>query len=373
MSDARERDGLYSRALRNLALELRGHPHTGSDARERDGLYSRALRNLALELRGHPHTGSDVATRPAPGRPGNPDDPGPLSIESWGLTKRFGRTQALAGIDLRVPRNVVFGYLGPNGAGKTTTIRILTGLMRPTSGRVEVLGRDVVARREAAQRMIGYLPGDFVAYPDLTGEQYLHHLANLRGGVDWSVVEDIVNRLDVELNRRIGTLSRGNRQKIGIVQAFMHQPELLVLDEPTVGLDPLVQREFLQLVHEARTAGRTVFLSSHVLSEVEAVADLVGIVREGRLVVTDAVSRLQRQAVRRIDLVFAGSPPVDTLRQASGVRQVDVHERTAHLSVEGSTADLLRVAAPLGIENVVTHETDLAEIFLGWYQDEEAR
>ncbi|MGL5811406.1 MAG: ABC transporter ATP-binding protein [Nocardioides sp.] len=312
---------------------------------------------------------TEVATGPGRERVDRPDPTGPPAVESWGLTKTFGRTRALDGIDLRVPRNVVFGYLGPNGAGKTTTIRILTGLMRPTAGRAEVLGRDVVADREAAQRLIGYLPGDFVAFPDLTGEQYLRYLAHLRGGVDWSVVEDLVERLGAELNRRIGALSRGNRQKLGIVQTFMHEPELLVLDEPTVGLDPLVQREFLQLVREARAGGGTVFLSSHVLSEVEAVADLVGIVRDGRLVVTDAVAHLQQQAMRRIDLVFATTPPADALRSAAGVREVTVRDHTAHVSVAGSTADLFRAAAPFGIKNAVTHEADLEEIFLGWYRD----
>jgi len=304
----------------------------------------------------------DAPETPAVGRAGAE------AVRTWSLGKRFGRTEALRGVDLIVPRGVVFGYLGPNGAGKSTTIRIITGLIRPSAGGVAVLGQDVGQDRDAAQRLIGYLPGDFVAYQELTGEQYLRYLGALRGGVSWALVERLAERLDLGLRQRIGTLSHGNRQKVGIVQAFMHEPQLLVLDEPTSGLDPIVQREFLRLVREVRAEGRTVFLSSHVLSEVEAVADVVGILREGRLVVTDTIERLQHQALRRIDLVFAQPPPGDLLRGVPGVRDVRIDGRTAAVTVAGSTAELLRVAAPRGVENVVTHEADLGEIFLGWYE-----
>jgi ABC-2 type transport system ATP-binding protein len=267
---------------------------------------------------------------------------------------------------------VVFGYLGPNGAGKSTTIRALTGLIKATSGCVEVLGRDVTHDSNAAQRLIGYLPGDFVAYPDLTAAEYLHHLACLRGGAGAAAISALAERLDLPLDRRFDTLSHGNRQKVGIVQAFMHEPPLLILDEPSTGLDPLGQREFLSMVREARDQGRTVFLSSHVLSEVEAVADLVGVLRKGRLILTDTLSRLQGQALRRIDLVFATTPPVEALRRVSGVREVVVTASTAHVRVEGSTAELLRVASPYGVANVLTHEADLGDLFLGWYEGSES-
>ena len=293
------------------------------------------------------------------------------AIRTTGLAKRYGRTSALVGIDLEVPRGTVFGYLGPNGAGKTTTIRILAGLMRPTSGRAEVFGHDVVTDREHAQRCLGYLPGDFAGYPDLTATQFLRYLANLRGDVDWAVVESIAKRLDLDLDGRLGALSHGNRQKVGIVQAFMHEPRLLILDEPTSGLDPLVQREFLQLVREVRDRGGTVFLSSHILSEVEAVADVVALVRKGRLVVTDSVTNLEHQAVRRLDLVFAGEPPVPVLAQVPGVHDLQTSERTVHLALEGSTAALIKAAAPYGVENVITHEPDLEDVFLGWYDKAE--
>ncbi len=289
------------------------------------------------------------------------------AIRTEGLSKQFGQTRALGGIDLVVPQHVVFGYLGPNGSGKTTTIRILAGLMRPTAGRAEILGCDATNDREAAQRHIGYLPGDFVGSRDLTGRQFLTYLSNLRGNVDWAGVERLAERLVLDLDRRMGALSHGNRQKVGIVQAFMHDPDLLILDEPTSGLDPLVQREFLQLLREARDRGRTVFLSSHVLSEVEAVADEVAILRAGAIVVTDTVSALERQARRRIDLFFAGAPPVEALRAVPGVHELHVHERMVTLSVEGSTAPLIATAAPFGVENLVTHEPDLEEVFLDWY------
>jgi ABC-2 type transport system ATP-binding protein len=203
-------------------------------------------------------------------------------VRTTGLTKSYRGRPALTALDLEVPPGVIFGYLGPNGAGKTTTIRLLAGLLRPTAGNAMVFGLDTVRDREAVQRRIGYLPGEFTAYRDLTAEQYLRYLGNLRGGVDPSGAERLANRLDLDLSDRIAAMSHGTRQKVGIVQAFLHDPEVLILDEPTAGLDPLVQREFLTLLREARTDGRTVFLSSHVLSEVEAVADMVGARPSGR-------------------------------------------------------------------------------------------
>jgi ABC-2 type transport system ATP-binding protein len=291
-------------------------------------------------------------------------------IRTDGLTKRYGQTVALDDLALAVPPGVVFGYLGPNGAGKTTTIRLLVGLLRPTRGRAEVLGLDATRQPDAVQSRLGYLPGDFVAYRDLTGEQYLHYLGELRGGVGRAKVAALAERLELDLSRRIGALSHGNRQKVGVVQAFMHDPELLVLDEPTTGLDPLIQREFLALVREARAAGRTVFLSSHVLSEVEAVADLVGILRQGRLLVVDRVDHLKAKALRRIDLTFSGPPPGELLAGVPCVREVRVDEVTAHLVVEGSIAELITTLAPFEVEDIVTHEADLEEIFLAYYGQE---
>jgi ABC-2 type transport system ATP-binding protein len=293
-------------------------------------------------------------------------------IRTEGLGKAYRGRPALNGLDLEVPAGVVFGYLCPNGAGKTTTIRLLAGLLRPSAGRAWVAGFDTVRERELVQRRIGYLPGEFVGYPDLTGEQYLRYLANLRGGVDWAVAMDLARRLDLDLTARIGTLSHGNRQKVGIVQALMHRPDVLLLDEPTAGLDPLVQREFLELIRRAREEGRTVFLSSHILYEVEAVADMVAILRRGRLVVVESVDKLKAQAMRRIDLTFEGPVPLAELRSIPAVREAVAGDHTAHLVVEGATAALLRMAGPYGITQIVTHEPDLEEIFMAYYDGREA-
>ena len=226
------------------------------------------------------------------------------AVRTVGLTKTFGSRAAVADLDLVVRRGSIFGYLGPNGAGKTTTIKLLTGLYRPTAGRATVLGTDVAADRDAVQARIGYLPGDFAGYPDHTGRRFLTLLGSLRGGVDGHYVHELAERFHLDLDRRLGTLSHGNRQKVGIIQAFMHRPDLVVLDEPTNGLDPLMQHEFLSLLRETRAAGATVLLSSHVLSEVSAVADDVGILAEGRLLATRSMSRLREESARRIDLRF---------------------------------------------------------------------
>ncbi len=293
-------------------------------------------------------------------------------VRARGLTKRYGHTTAVRDLDLVVRRGTVFGYLGPNGAGKTTTIRMLVGLLRPTSGSATVLGLDVVRQRDAMQRAVGYLPGGFVAYADLTAEQYLRFLGELRGGFAEARVRELAERLDLELGRRIGTMSHGNKQKVGIVQALAHSPELLVLDEPTTGLDPLVQRAFLDLLREERAAGTSVLLSSHVLSEVEAVADEVAILRRGELVVVQTVDRLKARAQRRVDLVLERTVPVPALLNVPGVRRVAGSGREVQVDVEGSMAPLFHTTATYGIERVVTHEPDLEEIFLGYYDEQGA-
>jgi ABC-2 type transport system ATP-binding protein len=280
---------------------------------------------------------------------------------------------ALDQLDLEVPEGVVFGYLGPNGAGKSTTIRMLVGLINPTGGSAAVLGHDVVRDRRALHREIGYLPGDFAAYRDLTAQQYLTYLANLRGGVDAGSVELLAKRFDLDLDRRIGTMSHGNRQKVGIIQACMHHPRVLVLDEPTSGLDPLMQHEFLDLVREFRDEGCTIFLSSHVLNEVEAVADLIAIIRSGRLVMSSDVAQLKSRTRRRVELTFADSASshVEELSRVPSVHGLEVVDGAVVMDVEGSMAELMRVAAPHGIERVVSNEVDLEGIFMEYYDGEQ--
>jgi ABC-2 type transport system ATP-binding protein len=204
-------------------------------------------------------------------------------IEIQGLTKFYGRNRGVADLAFSVEAGEVFGYLGPNGAGKTTTIRLLLDLIRPTRGTARLFGLDARRDGTAARRRIGYLPGELALDPRMTGRNALGLLGRLRGPVDWPEVQRLAERLGCDLSRRVGALSHGNRQKLGLIQAFMHRPELLVLDEPTLGLDPLVQHEFYLMVEEARAAGRTVFISSHVLPEVERLCDRVAIIRAGRL------------------------------------------------------------------------------------------
>ncbi len=307
-------------------------------------------------------TTAPAANRTAPSPDGEP------VIRTEGLTKRFGDTVALDDLDLEVPRGCIFGCLGPNGAGKSTTIRILLGLLRPTAGSATVLGHDVVGDRRSVHRQVGYLPGDVSIDPDLTARQYLDYLANLRGGVERTTRDDLLDRLDLDPDRRVGTLSHGNRQKVGIVQAFQHAPELLVLDEPTQGLDPIVQRTFLDLLRETRDRGATVFLSSHVLSEVEEVADLVAVLRDGRLVAATSVAELAERTRRRVELTFVGEPDLVALGRLAGVDEVAATDGAVSVVVEGSMAELFRLAAPWGIDRVVADEVDLTEVFLHLYE-----
>jgi ABC-2 type transport system ATP-binding protein len=287
-----------------------------------------------------------------------------------GITKHYGDTIAVDGVSFAVPRGVVFGYLGPNGAGKTTTIRILLGLLAPSGGRARLLGYDSWREREKAHRSIGYLPGDFTAYPELTSGDYLRYLGGLRGGVEWSHVTDLAERLDLRLDVRFGALSHGNRQKAGIVQAFMHRPALLILDEPTTGLDPLIQQEFLSIVRETRAEGRTIFMSSHVLSEVEDCADIVGMLSAGRLLLEKRIAALKELTVHHMTLIFDRLPPREILERAAGVHDVVLDGSRVRLTVEGSTKELLAVAAPFGIESLTSVEPGLEAIFLGLYRPE---
>lgn len=294
-------------------------------------------------------------------------------ITTAGLTKRFGATRALVDLNLDVGAGEVFGFLGPNGAGKTTTIRLLMGLLHPTRGHARIFGLDAHRDAVAVHRRVGYLPSDPVLPLRLTARAFLAHLAHLRGGVPQAAIGRLVERLDLDPTRPIGALSRGNRQKVGIVQAFMHTPDLVVLDEASTGLDPLKQLTLGRLVRETAAAGRTVFLSSHVISEVEEVADRVGIIRQGHLVAVEDVDRLKERAVRRTVIRFAH--PVDPAAFASldGVERVETHDRTLMLVVTGRLDAVVKQASNHPVEAFTSEQADLTEVFLAYYRTEDAR
>ena len=290
---------------------------------------------------------------------------GDTALSTRGLTKFYGDQRGIEDLDLDVRPEEVFGVLGPNGAGKTTTIRMLLGLIRPTRGTATILGSPLEYGAVGCRAEIGYLPGDLALYERMTGEQLLSYVARLRGGVAADRYRSLAERLGLDLTQRVHDLSRGNRQKIGVVQAFMHWPRLLVLDEPTSGLDPLVQLEFQHLVREAVDFGATVFLSSHVLTEVEQLADRVAIVDDGRLVVVDTVDGLREKATKRVELDFPGAPPGDLL-DAPGVRDMEVRGDTAICTVAGPVGPLMAVAVGHGVIDVHTHDPDLEDAFLGY-------
>jgi len=292
------------------------------------------------------------------------------AIEVDHLTKKFGAFTAVDDVSLTIEPGEIFGFLGPNGAGKSTTIRALLDLIRPTEGACRVLGLD--SRKDAVQirRHLGFLPSDLALYPNLTGKQTLQYLANLRGGIDWEWVDALSARFEAELSKKVGELSSGNRQKVGLIQAFMHRPQVVILDEPITGLDPLVQLEFHHLMREHVNEGNTVFLSSHTLSEVERVADRVGFIRRGHLIAVEAMADLQDKALRRITLEFPEPVAAEAFSGVEGVREARVEGASVTAQYEGSMAPLLKVATAHGVTSVSSATVDLDEMFLEFYRDE---
>lgn len=293
------------------------------------------------------------------------------AILAEGLTKHYGEIRALNNLDLAVQPGEVFGFLGPNGAGKTTAIRTLMDEIRPTAGRASILGLDTHDKSVEIRRHIGYLPGDLAMYPGLTGQDTLKYFANLRGGVDWSYVEVLAERLNADLSKKVGNLSSGNRQKIGLIQAFMNRPEVIIMDEPSSGLDPLVQREFQTILRELAAEGNSVFLSSHTLSEVQRVADRVGIIRGGDLITVETVSSLRSKAMRRVEFEFGSDADSSVFSDISGVSNVVIEGRRIVLSYDGTMDVLLKAAMDHNdtVVDITTHEADLEDIFLTYYED----
>ncbi len=292
------------------------------------------------------------------------------AIQTQGLSKSYGTFPALVDLDLTVRTGEVFGFLGPNGAGKSTTIRVLMDELRATAGSAHLLGLDSHRDAVALHARLGYLPADVALYPQLTGREVIKFFTRLRKGkVDPAFVDELVNRFDADLGKKVGDLSTGNRQKVGLIVTFMHKPELLILDEPNAGLDPLVQHEFHQLMRETVTEGRTIFLSSHTLSEVERVADRVGIIRSGHLVAVEEIANLRSKVIRRIELTLRDEPGADEFDHIAGVSDVAVNGTRVTFSFDGDMEALLAaVMRDHTLHDISTSEADLEEIFLTYYR-----
>lgn len=292
-------------------------------------------------------------------------------IRTERLTKAYGSHRGIVDVDLEVHQGEVFGFLGPNGAGKTTTIRTLLDLIRPTSGRAFVFDIETTADPVSIHRRLGYIPGEFTLYDRLTGGQTIEYFANLRGDVDRAYRDSLIERLGVDPSRRFKEYSKGNKQKIGLVIALQHRPELLVLDEPTSGLDPLVQQAFYALVHEAQAEGRTTFLSSHILSEVERTCDRVAIIRDGRLVKVDRTDALRDLAHHEVELRFTdGVAPVEAFAGLPGVSDVTLDDHTLRMRVTGPITPVVQAAARYDLLDFVSREPTLEETFLAQYGTE---
>jgi ABC-2 type transport system ATP-binding protein len=295
-------------------------------------------------------------------------------IKTDKLTKSYGRSRGILEVTFETQKGEIFGFLGPNGAGKTTTMRVLMGLLHANSGSATIAGLDCWTQSTEVKKLVGYLPGEFAFDPGLRGAQIIEYLGHLRGGVDQTYVRALVERLGLDPGKRFREYSHGNKQKVGLVQAFMHTPHLLILDEPTSGLDPLNQQEFYQMVAEVRAEGRTVFLSSHILPEVEHTCDRVAIIREGRLVKIDHVSSLKEIRQHDVEISFPGPASIEWFKNVAGVTRVaqGADERTLQLNVQGTLMEIIHLASQHDATNIATREPTLEEVFLRFYEPEQA-
>jgi len=296
-----------------------------------------------------------------------------IALHTKGLHKSYGKVQALRGVDLTVQRGEIFGFLGPNGAGKTTTIRCLLDCIRPDAGTVRVLGTDPQANPVEVQARTGYLPGELRLRDNLTAQQQLRFLSDMRGAqADWNHVRQLATQLDLDLGRPIKNLSKGNKQKIGVIQALMHRPELLVLDEPTAGLDPLMQQQVLGLLRQANGAGATVFFSSHIMSEVQAVADRVAIIRKGVIVEVSDTQSLIHKSLGRLTVRFLEPVDASALADLPGVTLLSAGDGTSvTLQVAGTMDALVKALGAYPVRDLETSRPSLEEVFLAYYTDSE--
>ena len=290
-------------------------------------------------------------------------------IHTEGLTKHYGSLHAVSDLDLEVHRGEIFGYLGPNGAGKTTTIRLLLDLIRPTSGHAHIFGMDVNRESVAVRARIGNLPGELALWNHMTGWELVDYLGGLRGGVDRRYVGELAERLDMDMTRRVKACSSGMKRKLGLIQALMHKPELLILDEPTNGLDPLVQQTFYTLMREVSREGRTVFMSSHNLPEVEHICDRVGILRSGRLEAVERIGDLKKVYFRWMTLRIGGEKHPEAFEALDGVTEVSAHNGTLRFRISGELDPIIKLAAQHHVVDMAYEEPTLETIFLEYYGD----
>jgi ABC-2 type transport system ATP-binding protein len=293
------------------------------------------------------------------------------AIRTEGLTKYYGKVGVLEDLNLEVARGEVLGYLGPNGAGKTTTIRLLLGLIRPSAGRAEIFGLDTERQAVQAHRLLAYVPGEASLWPALTGAETLHLLGEVQGQVDAAYRDELVKRFDLDPSKKVRAYSKGNRQKLILIAGLMARPDLLVLDEPTSGLDPLMEQAFRHSVFEAKDRGQTVFLSSHILSEVEALCDRVGILRNGILVDVGTLSEMRHLSSLTVEATFEGSVP--DLSRIPGVKAVQVDGHVIRCQVQGSIEPLLKILATSGVNELLSREPSLEELFLAHYGSGDSR
>ena len=291
-------------------------------------------------------------------------------IEAEGLTKSYGSKRGIADVSFQVEEGEVFGFLGPNGAGKTTTIRLLMALLHADAGSARIAGLDCWRQSVEIKRLVGYSPGEPALDPNLSGGQILEYFANLRGGVDQGYLKQLIRRFDLDTSRKFRQYSTGNKRKVVLIQAFMHRPRLVILDEPTSGLDPLNQQEFDHLVKEARDEGRTVFLSSHVLSEVEKVCTRVGIIRDGSLVRIGDVAEVKAIKRYEITITFADAVPAEVFKTLDGVIDVEAlnHGHAMRLAMQGPADAVVKAAARYLVVSLTSYEPSLEDIFLRYYE-----
>lgn len=298
---------------------------------------------------------------------------GDVAIACKALSKRYKGTDvyALRDLDLQIKAGEVYGFLGPNGAGKSTTIRTLMNFIQPTSGTATIMGMDIIRDSVKIKRSVGYLSSDMAMYGKMTGHQFLDYMSELQPGDNRAYRRELTERLKPELHKKLGDLSRGNRQKVGLVQAFMHRPDVFIMDEPSSGLDPLMQEAFYDLLDESKRRGAAIFVSSHILSEVQKMCDRVGIIREGKLIVERDIAEMAKEAAHTFDITFSGKPPLTKLRAIKGVRVSRVGDNGARVHIHGELAPLLGELSKYGVIKLEARQLDLEEMFMRFYNGEE--